>query len=65
MDFAYHQKSGGSSTTKRKRKDEDDSLPAGKGKRGLTAKSQQSFEKLITDAEMDVKVHHLSTSLIV
>ena len=50
------QKSGGS-PTKRKRDDEDEGEPTpSKGRRGAAQKPQQDFEKLIADAETDIKV---------
>jgi hypothetical protein len=46
----------GGSPTKRKRKANDDEEPEGKRKRGVQSKSTDDFEKLITDAETDMKV---------
>jgi hypothetical protein len=40
---------------KRKRGDADDQAPPLKGKKGAE-KSNQDFEKLITEAELDIKV---------
>jgi hypothetical protein len=52
---ADFQKSGGS-PTKRKQEEEGDSPPA-KSRKGASApKPQQDFEKMITDAETDMKV---------
>lgn len=48
-------KSGGSPTTKRKREDDGDEAPATKGRKGAD-KSKLDFEKLITEAELDMKV---------
>jgi hypothetical protein len=46
----------GKSAPKRKREDDDDEEPVTKGKRAAKPKSQENFEKLVTEAETDIKV---------